>query len=152
MLNTPAFEQIVQGYSTSHEYALDQHVYDSLVLQFGDSNPLHVDAEYARSCGFSGKVMHGAILNGFLSHFIGVHFPGRNALLHSVDIAYRAPNYLGEVIRIDATVVQKVQALQILVLRVAFTNTTQNRVVAQAKVQVGVARTQARATEETKHD
>jgi acyl dehydratase len=135
----PTFEEVALGYSTSHLYVIDEPVYETLIGAFGDVSPLHVDISYARSRGFLGKVMHGAILNGFLSHFVGVHFPGKGSLLHAVDIKYRAPNYLGEGIRIDATVVQKIEAVRVLRLDVVFTNTTQGRLVATAKVQVGLA-------------
>jgi 3-hydroxybutyryl-CoA dehydratase len=135
----PSFEEIVEGFSTSRSYTIDERAYQSLVGSFGDTSPLHVDADYARSRGFAGRVMHGAILNGFLSHFVGVHFPGASALLQSVNIQYKAPSYLGDGIRIDATVAQKVEAMRVIVLEVGFFNTTQERLVAKAKVQVGVA-------------
>ncbi len=133
------FEAIAEGFQTSHEYALTDSVYQCLVGPFGDVSPLHVDDAYARERGFAGRVMHGALLNGFLSHFIGVHFPGKRALLQSVNIQYKAPSYMGDALRIDATVTQKVESVRALVLEVLFTNTTQGRLVAKAKVQVGVA-------------
>lgn len=134
-----AFDSIVEGFQTSHEYAITDREYECLVGPFGDVSPLHVDDAYAKSRGFQGRVMHGAILNGFLSHFVGVHFPGKPAILQSVNIQYKAPSFLGDAIRIDAKVAQKVDSVRAIVLEVTFTNTTQSKVVAKAKVQVGVA-------------
>lgn len=134
-----AFESIAEGYQTSHDYAITDREYECLVGPFGDVSPLHVDDAYAKTRGFSGRVMHGAILNGFLSHFVGVHFPGKPAILQSVNIQYKSPSFLGDSIRIDARVDQKVDSVRAIVLSVTFTNTTQQKVVAKAKVQVGVA-------------
>jgi acyl dehydratase len=36
---------------------------------------LHIDDDYARSKGFKQKVMHGNILCGFLSRFVGELLP-----------------------------------------------------------------------------
>lgn len=134
-----AFDSIEEGYQTSHEYAITDREYACLVGPFGDVSPLHVDDAYAKTRGFSGRVMHGAILNGFLSHFVGVHFPGKPAILQSVNIQYKSPSYLGDGIRLDAKVAQKVDSVRAIVLEVTFTNTTQQKIVAKAKVQVGVA-------------
>lgn len=134
-----SFDSIVEGFQTSHTYAITDSVYQCLVGPFGDVSPLHVDDAYAKERGFSGRVMHGAILNGFLSHFVGVHFPGKPAILQSVNIQYKSPSFLGDEVRIDAKVAQKVDAVRAMVLEVTFTNTTQAKVVAKAKVQVGVA-------------
>ncbi len=133
------FEAITEGFQTSHEYVVTEDVYRCLVGPFGDVSPIHVDEAYAKERGFSGRVVHGAILNGFLSHLVGVHFPGKRSLIQSVNIQYKAPSYLGDALRLDATVAQKVESVRAIVLEVLFTNTTQGRVVAKAKVQVGVA-------------
>ena len=135
---THDFERIHEGDSIGREYVIDDAVYQSLTGAFGDVSPLHVDDAFARERKFPKRVMHGAILNGFLSHFVGVHFPGRDALLQSVNIQYKAPSFLGDTVRIDAVVRQKVEAMSVLVLDVEFHNTTQKQLVAKAKVQVGV--------------
>ncbi|MFO0587263.1 MAG: MaoC/PaaZ C-terminal domain-containing protein [Polyangiaceae bacterium] len=134
-----SFDSIEEGFQTSHEYSITDSVYQCLVGPFGDVSPLHVDDAYAKERGFEGRVMHGAILNGFLSHFVGVHFPGKPAILQSVNIQYKSPSFLGDSVRIDAKVAQKVEAVRAIVLEVTFTNTARSKVVAKAKVQVGVA-------------
>ena len=114
------FDDFSEGWSVQHSYDLSPAVYEAFLSAFDDRSPIHVDADYARAAGFSDCVMHGAILNGFLSHFVGMVFPGRRALLLSADIRYLAPSYLGDKINLIATVAQKVSSQRVAVLNVRF--------------------------------
>ena len=82
--------------------------------------------------------MHGGILSGFLSHFVGMHFPGKRSLLLSSDLRFVKPSYVGETIALEATVSRKVESEHALVLNVRFFNKNQNTMVAQGRVQVKI--------------
>lgn len=133
-----SFAEIEEGLVVEREYQLDASVYDAFLNAFADHSPLHVDDAYARASGFQGRVMHGAILNGFLSHFIGMHFPGRRALWLSVDLRYLKPSYLNDRLRLLARVIQKVESQRILVINITFHNQTQNLTAARGRIQVAV--------------
>lgn len=132
------FEEIEENAEYSHSYAITDAVYDALVAVFEDRSPLHVDEDYARNAGFAGRVMHGAILQGFLSNFVGMHFPGKRSLILSVNLNYHRPSFLGDEIRLTARVRQKVETGQVVVLEVKFHNLASESVVASGKVQVAV--------------
>ncbi len=136
--NDYAFVDICEGMTVSNDYRIDRTVYEPFLAAFADRSSIHVDDDYAQALGFQGRVMHGAILNGFLSHFIGMHFPGRRALLLSSDIRYSKPSYFGDAIQLQSTVSQKVESQRVLVLDVIFRNQTQGIVVARGRVQVAV--------------
>jgi len=135
---THAFDDVRVGHTASQDYAITPAVYEAFLGAFDDRSPVHVDEGYARAAGFEGRVMHGAILNGFLSHFIGMRFPGARALLLSADIRYTQPSFLGDRIRLTATVTQKVESQRVLALNVAFHNETRGATVARGRVQVGL--------------
>jgi len=134
----PVIEAIQEGFRTSHCYVLSREVFEHFVAAFQDTNPLHMDDQFARSRGFPRLVTHGAILNGFISHFVGVHFPGNAPLEHSVSIQYKSPCHIGDRISIEATVTQVSQAVGVVTLDLLLTNLTRNCVAAKARVQVGV--------------
>ena len=46
-------------------FTVSDDVHQKFIELFKDRNPLHVDASFAESKGFKGRVMHGNILNGF---------------------------------------------------------------------------------------
>ncbi len=137
-MNTHAYSTIECGAIISRKYRITAEIYESFLSVFGDKNPLHSDAVFAKKLGFSDKVMHGAILNGFISHFVGMHYPGEHSVLHSVSLEYRKPNYLNDEILIEATIDQKVDSLKVLIMKMRLTNLTQNYLCASGTVQVGL--------------
>jgi 3-hydroxybutyryl-CoA dehydratase len=128
------YDAISEGASESLEYVISPEVYAAFLAAFQDISPIHVDEDYATSCGFAGRVMHGSLLNGFLSNFVGVHFPGRLSLLLSSDLRFAQPSYLGDVIRLEAVVAQKMDANRVVVLNVIFKNVTQDYLAARGGV------------------
>ena len=80
---TSSFESLQEGMSATHNYTISEEVYQGFLEIFDDRNPLHTDPDYARAKGFKDRIMFGGTLNGFLSHFIGMCFPGKKALLLS---------------------------------------------------------------------
>ncbi|MEP6669621.1 MAG: MaoC/PaaZ C-terminal domain-containing protein [Chthoniobacter sp.] len=132
------YEDIALGAKEARDYVISQEVYDHFLSAFGDRSPIHVDEDYARACGFEGRVMHGALLNGFLSHYIGMYFPGRLSLLLAVDLRLAKPSYLGDTIHLEAVVSQKLDASNVVVLDAVFTNVTRDCLVARSRVQVMV--------------
>ena len=79
------YHDITVGMKEARDYTITPEVYGHFLAAFHDYSPVHVDEAYARSRGFRGKVMHGSLLNGFVSHFVGMYFPGRLSLLLTTD-------------------------------------------------------------------
>jgi acyl dehydratase len=133
---TCLYEEIALETSESWEYIISPEVYDHFLRAFDDRSPIHVDGKYAESCGYPGPVMHGSILNGFLSHFVGMYFPGRFSLLLSADIRFAQPSYLGDTIRLEARVSQKLDVSRVVILDVNFQNITRDYLAARGRIQV----------------
>ena len=128
---------IAEGFRSSQRYAISAEVYEHFLAAYRDTNPLHTEDEYARRHGFPERVVHGTILNGFISHFIGVHFPGDGWLLHAVSTQFKTPCHLGDEILIEATVAHVAASVKVVTIDMVLTNVTRNRVAAKSKVQVG---------------
>lgn len=133
--NLISYEELSVGMSREREYTVSSTEYEGFLRLFGDASPLHIDSGYAEVCGFEGKLMHGAILNGFVSHFIGMVFPGGRSLELSVDIRFLQPVYLGDRLRLEGTVAQKLEIHQVVVLHLKFQNLTRGTAAATARVQ-----------------
>ena len=133
------YENLELNQKASHAYQVSPEVYADFLRAFKDTSPIHVDDALARARGFEGKVMHGTILNGFISHFIGVRFPGKNSLLQSVNIQYKSPTFLNDKIQIEGVITQKIDSVKVVVLDLILTNLSKNRVAAKAKAQVGLS-------------
>ena len=64
----------------------------------GDSNPIHVDAEYARRSRFGQRVAHGILTAGLISAVLGNKLPGPGAIYLSQQIEFLAPVFIGDTI------------------------------------------------------
>lgn len=69
---------------------------ERFVATTGDVNPLHCDDAHARSHGFAERVVHGLLTASFYSTLVGMHLPGRDALLHGLKIDFTRPVYAGD--------------------------------------------------------
>lgn len=137
-VKTIRFKDVRAGQAGSRRYVLTEAVYEGFLGAFGDVSPIHMDDTFARKRKFKSKVMHGAILNGFVSHFIGVCFPGKYALLQSVNMQYRSPVFLNDTVTLQYKVEHKSEATKTLSLGLRFMRKDSKQVVATGKAQVGV--------------
>ena len=84
-------EELRVGLSAEFE----REITEADVLRFaelsGDLNPLHVDPAYARDTNYKQRIVHGAFQVGLASAMAGMHLPGRNVLLGSVQSRFPRP-------------------------------------------------------------
>lgn len=114
------WESIQVGAKHTEKYQLTQGVYEHFLALSQDWNPIHISDDEAKKRGFPAKVMHGGILHGFLSHFVGMCFPGRQSLLLKTDLRYANPCFLEDRLVLEAVVSQKTEAAKALMLDLKF--------------------------------
>jgi len=121
----------------THNFIVSEEVYNKFVELFMDRNPLHTDTAFSKSKGFRDKVMHGNILNGFLSFFIGECLLDKNVILHSQQITYSKPIYMNDRLSLIASIEDIYESVNAIVFKFYFQN--QNSVkVAKGKIQIGL--------------
>ena len=114
------FDDLPLGAKFRQQYVIGEDVYQRFLDIFGDASPLHVDDRVAVSCGFSAKLMHGAILNGFISNFVGMNFTGKRTLELGVQINFVKPTYVGDVLDLEAEVKERLESRRVVVLQFRF--------------------------------
>jgi acyl dehydratase len=119
------------------EFSVNGDVYFSFMNTFKDKNPLHVDAAFATAKGFKGPVMHGNILNGFLSYFVGECLPTKNVIIHSQEIQFKQPVYLDEKLKLEAVVDEVHESVNAVVFKFTFKNEA-SKTVSKGKIQIGI--------------
>ena len=70
----------------------------------GDTNPLHLDAEYARKTRFGARIAHGILTAGLISTVIGTRLPGTGAVYLAQSLQFLKPVYLGDTVTATAVV------------------------------------------------
>mgnify|MGYP001282407411 FL=1 len=86
-------QELRTGLKVSYEREIREEDVLSFARLSGDSNPLHVDADYARESNYRGRIVHGAFQVGLASALLGMHLPGKNVLLGSINSRFPAPLY-----------------------------------------------------------
>jgi 3-hydroxybutyryl-CoA dehydratase len=118
-------------------FAVSNEVYNGFIQIFKDSNPLHTNQQFAQKKGFSDRVMHGNILNGFISYFVGECLPTKDVIIHSQDIQFKLPVYLNDELLFEAIVIGVYESVNAVEFKFNFKNDAQ-KVVAKGKIQIGV--------------
>lgn len=132
-----AFDEISVGRKASLDVRLTPELIDAFARLTGDLNPLHVSDEFAASRGFPARLAHGLLTASFFSAICGMLLPGRDCLLQSARFDFRKPAPAGTALTLEATVVQKIDAVKTLVLEIAARDAA-GEVVLSGRVQAGV--------------
>ena len=126
-----------EGDLFSKEFVVSEALQNGFVELFKDRNPLHVDKAFAVAKGFQGRVMHGNILNGFLSFFIGECLPIKNVMIYSQEIHFRKPVYAGDVLQYKAMITTVFESTNVAEFKFVFERGEQEKV-ANGKIQIGI--------------
>jgi 3-hydroxybutyryl-CoA dehydratase len=118
-------------------FKVSHDIYKGFIKTFNDRNPLHTDEKFAAGKGFKEKVMHGNILNGFLSFFIGECLPSKNVLIQTQEIKYLKPVYMNDQLTLCAEIEDVYESVNTIDFKYYFEN--QNKLkVAKGKIQIGL--------------
>lgn len=130
-------EDLAVGLHAEFETVIDGSDIDRFATLSGDSSPLHVDKEFARARGYRDRVTHGAYLIALASRLVGMHLPGRNALLLSVQMSFVAPALPGTRVRVRGEIEQMSDSVRSVVLRLTVVDFANGAVLARGRLTVG---------------
>lgn len=64
----------------------------------GDTNPIHLDQDYASRTPFKGRIAHGMLSASFISTVLGTRLPGPGAVYVSQSLRFKAPVRAGDTV------------------------------------------------------
>ena len=71
----------------------------------GDTNPVHLDAEYAASTMFKERIAHGMLSAAYISAVFGTKLPGPGAIYISQTLKFTAPVKIGDTVETTVTII-----------------------------------------------
>lgn len=81
---------------------------DADILMFagvsGDTNPVHLNEEFAAGTAFGGRIAHGMLTASLISTVLGTKLPGPGCIYLSQSMKFLAPVRSGETVRAEATI------------------------------------------------
>jgi 3-hydroxybutyryl-CoA dehydratase len=72
----------------------------------GDTNPVHLDEDYAKATMFKTRIAHGMLSAGFISTVLGTKLPGPGAIYMSQNLKFKAPVKIGDSVLATCTVTE----------------------------------------------
>lgn len=72
----------------------------------GDTNPVHLDEDYAKATMFKTRIAHGMLSAGFISTVLGTKLPGPGAIYMSQNLKFKAPVKIGDTVLATCTVTE----------------------------------------------
>jgi 3-hydroxybutyryl-CoA dehydratase len=70
----------------------------------GDTNPVHLNEEFAKETLFQGRIAHGMLSASFISTVLGTKLPGPGCIYVSQNLKFRAPVRCGDTVSATATI------------------------------------------------
>ena len=64
----------------------------------GDFNPIHINKIYAEQTMFKKRIVHGALLNSYISNVIGMQLPGTGTIYLEQNSKFVKPVYIGDTV------------------------------------------------------
>ena len=72
----------------------------------GDTNPVHINQEYASETMFQGRIAHGMLSAAFISAVLGTRLPGPGCIYMTQTMKFKAPVRAGDTVVARATVME----------------------------------------------
>jgi len=98
------FEELTVGMSA----AVARTVSEADILAFagvsGDTNPVHLDGEFAAASMFGQRIAHGMLSAAFISTVFGTKLPGPGSIYLSQSLKFKAPVKIGDTVVARVTV------------------------------------------------
>lgn len=116
------FDEVKEGDTASLVKTITEADVRKFVELTGDTNPLHIDADFANETPFKEIVVHGMLGASFISTVIGTKLPGPGALWVSQSFEFILPVRLGDTLTVRCKVLRKHPRDRLLELDMRITN------------------------------
>jgi phosphate acetyltransferase len=101
------FDEINIGQSARLLRALKLEDIKAFAAVSGDTNPAHLDPEYANDTLFHGVIAHGMWSGALISALLGTQFPGPGTIYQDQALHFAKPVRVGDTLTVTVTVISK---------------------------------------------
>jgi 3-hydroxybutyryl-CoA dehydratase len=92
------FEDLSVGQEASLSNTVTEAVINAFAEISGDTNPVHLDADYAAKTIFKERIAHGMLAAAYISAVFGTKLPGPGAIYISQTLSFKAPVKIGDTV------------------------------------------------------
>ncbi len=112
-----AFEELCVGMTNVY----GKTVTEADILLFagvsGDTNPVHLNQDYAAQTMFKGRIAHGMLSASFISTVIGTKLPGPGCIYVAQSLRFKAPVRAGDTVLARVTITKLIPEKRMIELK-----------------------------------
>lgn len=97
-------EDLSIGMTSSFEKTITDKDIQAFAAITGDTNPVHLDDEYAAATPFKARIAHGMMSAGLISTVLGTQLPGPGCIYLDQQIKFRAPVFIQDTVVATVTI------------------------------------------------
>jgi len=101
------YEEIQIGDVATYTKTITMDMVKAFAEISGDTNPVHIDPEYAKGTIFKENIAHGILVTGLISKILGCDLPGYGAIYVSQQVSFLRPVKIGDEITAKVEVIAK---------------------------------------------
>ena len=101
------FDELQLGQSAQLVRTLTPQDIQAFAAVSGDTNPAHLDPEYANDTLFHGVIAHGMWGGALISAVLGTHFPGPGTIYLQQELRFKRPVHVGDTLQVTVMVQAK---------------------------------------------
>jgi 3-hydroxybutyryl-CoA dehydratase len=136
-MNEYRFSDIKVGLTEAFKVKITASMMDKFLEISNDTNPLHIDENYAKDQGFTDRVVYGLLTSSFYSTLVGVYLPGKYCILQGIDIQFSKPVYIDDELKISGKVSYINEAYKQIEIKATII-IQESKKVSKATIKVGV--------------
>ncbi|MEH6402229.1 MAG: MaoC family dehydratase [Sneathiella sp.] len=91
-------EELSVGMTDSFEKMVSEDDIELFAKISGDTNPVHLNKEFAEQTIFKERIAHGMLSAAFISTVFGTKLPGPGAIYMNQNLSFKAPVRIGDVV------------------------------------------------------
>jgi 3-hydroxybutyryl-CoA dehydratase len=107
LMTNYTYDEINDGHTASFLKTITDADVRAFAAVSGDTNPIHLDDQYAALTRFGRRLVHGIFLGALVSKVLGTIFPGPGAIYMSQQMTFVAPVYVGDKVEVRVKVENK---------------------------------------------
>jgi len=132
------FEDLAVGMAEEYAHTITDDDVAAFAALTGDTNPVHLNTEYAAGTRFKAPIVHGMLSASYISTVLGTKLPGAGAIYLSQTLKFLAPVYHGDTVIARAEITELIPEKSRAVLKC--TCRVDNRVVLEGEAMLMVPR------------
>ncbi|WP_028300308.1 MaoC/PaaZ C-terminal domain-containing protein [Oceanospirillum beijerinckii] len=147
VLINKTYDEIQEGESATLVRALTEKELVLFAAVSGDVNPVHLDAEFAKTTMFGEQIAHGMWSGSLISAALATVLPGPGTIYLGQELSFRRPVKLGDTLTVTLTVKEKLSKNRVVIDTLVTNQNEEKVVVGTATVMAPTEKSELQAPE-----